>query len=132
MTISEKTETATGPDADFAAFLAEGRFMIQRCKQSGRFFFYPRIAEPGSGSADLEWVEASGKGAVYSTTVVRNRNPDDDYNVCLVDLDEGPRMMSRVIGIGPDEVRIGQRVRSRIIECKDGPLLVFVTEEPGE
>ena len=45
--------------------------MLQRCSSSGAFVFYPRVAEPGSGATTLEWVEASGRGTVYSTTVVR-------------------------------------------------------------
>src|ERR1700748_397022 len=95
------------PERDFLQFLNEGRFMIQRCKDSGRYIFYPRVAEPVTGNSNLEWVQASGKGTVYSTTVVRARPPAKDYNVVLVDLAEGPRMMSRVEGIAPEQVKIG-------------------------
>ena len=59
----------------------------------------------------------SGGGTVYSTTVVRRKSADGgDYNVCLVDLAEGPRMMSRVVNVPPAEVKIGMAVRARITE----------------
>jgi hypothetical protein len=72
-----------------------------------RFSFPPRISEPGSGDTDLEWIEASGMGTVYSMTVVSQKPPAPPYNVVLVDLDEGARLMSRVDGAAPDSLRIG-------------------------
>jgi uncharacterized OB-fold protein len=113
------------PDADYQAFLREGRFMIQRSRASGRHVFYPRLAEPGSGAENLEWVEASGDGVVYSTTVVRNKPPTPDYNVALVELAEGPRMMSRVVGLEPQAVSIGLKVRARVIDLDGAPAVVF-------
>ncbi len=108
------------PDADYQAFLKAGRFMIQRGTTSGVCHFYPRAIEPGTGHTDLEWVEASGRGTVYSTTVVRMRAPALSYNVALVDLAEGPRLMSRVEGIAPEDVRIGMAVRARIVLVDEG------------
>lgn len=114
------------PEAEWRAFLAEGRFMIQRSPSTGAFVFHPRIAAPGSGAQDLEWVEAAGTGTVHAVTVIARKDPGENYNVVLIDLDEGPRLMSRVIDIAPDAVVIGQRVRARIIWEGDQPLLVFV------
>jgi uncharacterized OB-fold protein len=113
------------PERDFFSFLAQGRFMIQRSRETGRCFFYPRVAEPGTGCMDLEWVEAGGEGTVYSTTVIRQKPPAVNYNVALIDLAEGPRLMSRVEGVAPEAVRIGMRVRAKIIRENDQPLLVF-------
>ena len=113
------------PELQFAAFLAEGRFMLPRSRTSGKFFWYPRVAEPGTGCTDLEWVEASGEAAVYSTTVIRQKPPTPDYNLALVDLAEGPRMMSRVEGIAPGAVRIGMTLRAQIIKEGDVHLVVF-------
>ena len=116
-----------GPEAQFRAFLAEGRFMIQRSRSSGVYVFYPRVAAPGTGECDLEWVEASGDGEVYSTTVVRNRpEKGGDYNVALIDLAEGPRLMSRVVEIEPAKVRIGMKVRARVGELDGVPQVLFV------
>jgi uncharacterized OB-fold protein len=113
------------PDKQFLEFLAQGRFMIQRSRASGRYIFYPRVAEPMTGCTDLEWVEPSGHGTVYSVTVVRQKPPAPNYNVVLVDLAEGPRLMSRVDGIEPQSVRIGMAVKARVIRENDNPLLVF-------
>ena len=120
------TETNLGPEAQFRAYLAEGRFMIQRSKSTGAHVFYPRVAAPGTGESDLEWVEASGEGVVYATTVVRNRpEKGGDYNVALIDLAEGPRMMSRVVEIEPTAVEIGMKVRARVGELDGAPQILF-------
>lgn len=103
--------------------------MIQRARASGAYVFYPRVAEPRTGETDLEWVEASGSGAVYSTTVQRNRPPTPDSNLALIELAEGPRMLSKVVGIAPDEVRIGMAVQARILDEGDGPFVVFEPEQ---
>lgn len=100
--------------------------MLLRGKDSGAFFFYPRVIEPGTGSTNLEWVEASGRGTVYSVTIVRKKNPSENYNVALIDLAEGPRMMSRVDGLPLDQINIGLPVRAKIIRENEQPLLVFV------
>lgn len=113
------------PERDYFAFLAEGKFMLLKERASGRYMFYPRVAEPRSGSTDLEWVPASGGGTVYSTTVMRERAPKESYNVALIDLDEGPRMMSRVEGIASDAVKIGMKVTAKIIQEESSSVLVF-------
>lgn len=119
----------THPDAEFRAFLAEGRFMIQRSKSSGAHVFYPRAVAPGTGARDLEWVQACGRGVVYSTTVVRKKPPEPSYNVVLVDLAEGPRMMSRVEGVDPAAVAIGMAVQARIVDQDGEPVVVFDVAE---
>lgn len=113
------------PEKQYFEFLAQGRFLIQRSRASGRYIFYPRVAEPVTGRTDLEWVEPSGRGTVYSVTVVRQRPPAPDYNVALIDLAEGPRVMSRVDGLASQEVRIGMAVQARVIRENEAPLLVF-------
>jgi uncharacterized OB-fold protein len=114
------------PEKQYADYLAQGEFMLLRAKASGKFIFYPRVAEPLTGDTDLEWVKASGRATVYSATIVRQRPPAADYNVVLVDLEEGPRMMSRVDGSPAAEVRIGMSVEARIIQEGGSPLVVFV------
>lgn len=115
-----------GPEATWRAFLEQGRFMLQRSRTSGKHLFYPRVAEPGTGAEDLEWVEASGNGVVHAVTVVRKKDPADSYNVVLVDLAEGPRLMSRVEGIDNDAVHIGMGVKARIVQKDGESTLVFV------
>ena len=114
-------QSTLGPEAQFKAYLKAGRFMIQRSRSSGRHTFYPRVAIPVSGEGDLEWVAASGRGSVYAITV--NRSKDSSYNIALVELDEGPRMMSRIDGV--ETVAIGTKVTAKIVDLKDGPAVVF-------
>lgn len=113
------------PEAQWRAALAEGRFILQRAQSTGTRFFPPRVMEPGTGETDLEWIEALGTGTVYSVTVVAQKLPAAPYNVVLVDLDEGPRLMSRVDGVEADAVHIGMRVRARVAEEDGTPILVF-------
>lgn len=115
------------PEAEWRAHLAEGRFMIQRNRSTGAHIFYPRVMEPGSGATDLGWVEASGDGTVHAVTVVRKKDPADSYNVVLIELAEGPRLMSRIDGVPVDAVTIGMAVRASIVNEGDGPMLVFVS-----
>ncbi len=117
------------PEQEYFAHLAQGRFMLQRSASTGGYVFYPRVAEPGTGATDLEWVEASGRGVVYANTIVRQKPPAADYNVVLVELDEGPRLISRIDGVAPADIKIGMRVRARILQESEGPLLVFVAVE---
>lgn len=117
------------PESDYQRFLGEGRFMIQRSRESGGYVFYPRMAEPGTGNTDLEWVEASGRGVVYSTTVVRQRPPTPNYNVALIDLEEGVRLMSRIEGIAPEDVRIGMAVKAQV--RRDDPAAAVLVFEPA-
>lgn len=119
-------DATLGPEAQFRAYLEQGRFMIQRSKSTGDYVFYPRVAAPGTGETDLAWVEASGDGVVYATTVVRNRpEKGGDYNVALIDLAEGPRMMSRVVEIEPTAVEIGMKVRAKVGELDGRPQILF-------
>jgi len=121
--------TNIGPMAYFQEQLQKGVFMIQRSRSTGKFTFYPRAVEPGTGSDELEWTRASGKGRVYaSTTLYPRRKPP--YNISIVELAEGPRLMTRVIDVAPEDVQIGMEVYARIErDLKEGqqgaPVLVF-------
>jgi len=67
-------------------------------------------------------------GTVYSTTVIREPNAlGRDYNVALVELEEGVRVLSRVVDVAPDAVRIGMPVKGKVTDSPSGPLLVFET-----
>jgi uncharacterized OB-fold protein len=119
------SEEPLGPEATWRQALCEGRFTIQRSRSSNRYVFPPRVAEPSTGAEDLEWIEPSGEGCIYSVTVVRPKPPETPYNVVLVELAEGPRLMSRVEGLDPEKVAIGMPVRARIDRRGAEPLLVF-------
>jgi uncharacterized OB-fold protein len=128
--MTQKTSSLpVAPEVQFWSHLREGRFMVQRSRSSDEYVFYPRLICPGSGDADLEFVEVSGQGVVYSTTVVRrSANEGGDYNMVIVDLDDGPRMLSRVMGVAPEDVKIGLRVVPSIEKVDFG--LYGNTEQP--
>lgn len=121
---------AAGADQYYRQALAQGRFLIQRCEACSRAVFYPRMVCPHCGSDALAWEEPGGRGTVYSTTVVRRKaEAGGDYNVALIDLDEGVRMMSRVDGLAPEAVRIGMAVQARVLPRENDGLVVFVPAE---
>lgn len=124
-TLSQPASTA--PETRFFNALKEGRFELQFCSETGRPVYYPRTISPFSGEPLTEWREVSGLGTVYSTTTARRRpEQGGDYNIILVDLEEGARMMSEVRGIPSLSVRIGMRVKAAIEENEKGePLVVF-------
>ena len=114
---------AQGADAEYRARLGRGEFAIPECRECRKVIFYPRVVCPHCGSERLAWIQPSGNGAVYSTTVVRGR--EGAHNVALIDLAEGARLMSRVVGLPPEEVRIGMAVRAKVEGRGDDALLVF-------
>lgn len=115
-----------GAEGRYLAALAQGCFLIQRCADCARHVFYPRELCPHCGGRKLAWVKPAGTGTVHSTTVVRRKpQAGGDYNVALVDLDEGVRLMSRVERIAPSDVQIGMRVSARIVNDAGTPLVVF-------
>lgn len=129
--VDNKEAPSQGPEAYYFARLSESVFEIQHCAACDRHQFFPRVLCMHCGSEDLSWVAPSGRGTVYSYSVVR-RNPEagGDYNVVLVDLDENVRLMSRVEGVEPGAVRIGQRVQARVAQEDGKGVLVFdVVEE---
>ena len=95
--------------------LARHELYVQRCRACGTTRFYPRAVCPKCLSADTAWVRASGKGTVYSFTVThQNQAPgfreELPYVLAIVELAEGVRMMTNVVGCPPDMVRIGMPV----------------------
>lgn len=121
---------AGGADLAYHDALARGEFLIQRCTACDKAVFYPRMICPHCGSPSLAWQAPSGHGTVYSTTVVRRKaEAGGDYNVALIDLAEGVRLMSRVEGIPPEAVAIGMPVRAEVRQRNGAGLLVFTVRE---
>lgn len=90
----------------------EHRLLIQRCTVCKTHIFYPRSLCPECSGRGLEWVQANGKGTIYSYTVVRRAAlpgfaGDVPYVFAIVELEEGPRMATNIVGCRPEEVHIG-------------------------
>ncbi len=84
---------------------------LQRCRGCGQYIFYPRVFCPACLSDSLDWVTVSGRGRVYSFTVVRRAmhpgfRPDVPYVLAIVELEEGPRLTTNVVGCAPSDVRV--------------------------
>jgi uncharacterized OB-fold protein len=104
--------------------LAESRLLIRRCRTCDAWHFYPRPFCPKCWSADVDWVEAAGTGVVYTCSVVRVNDlppfPEKvPYVAAIVELDEGPRMMTNIVGCPPESVEIGMRVRVEFVPLDD-------------
>lgn len=103
--------------APFWEGLRSGELRLQRCAECGQFVFYPRSVCPHCLSDRLEWSEASGRGRVYSYTVVRRAmNPafaaEVPYIFAIVELDEGVRVTTNIVNCGSDEVRVDMPVKA--------------------
>jgi len=103
------------PDSESEPFwnaAAEGRLVYQHCRSCGNDYHYPRARCPQCWSDQVEWRDASGRGTVYTYSVVR-QNPIPPfrervpYAVGIVELEEGPRMMSALVEARPEDIRIG-------------------------
>ncbi len=119
------------PDEASAPFFdgaKRGVLMIQRCTACGTHLFPLReICEQCLGD-DLEWVEASGKGTVHTFAVMHQvYHPglagDVPYNLTQVELEEGPRMTTNIVGIDNEAIEVGMSVVATFEEVDDGVFL---------
>lgn len=118
-----------GPDAEYQQLLKEGILAFQRCESCSTAVFPPRVLCPRCGGTSLSWEASAGAGMVYSTTALHPRDAEP-YNVSLVDLDEGYRLMTNIVDIDADEVRIGMRVRVRVSTTRGPQVPLFIPEQP--
>lgn len=100
---------------------ADKRFLFKRCGGCGRSFWYPRALCPYCFSDDTRWTEAPKTGVIYSFSVMRRAKVP--YILAYVTLDEGPTLMTNVVGVDPNDVAIGQRVEVTFATAADGSLV---------
>jgi uncharacterized protein len=120
--------------AEFWNATSEGRLVLPRCDACGVFIWYPRTWCPSCGSGSVTWTEVSGEGTIYSYTVVhRGVGPFRDaapFVVAYVELKEGPRVLTNIVGSDPDRVSIGQTVSVVFSDTGEGSALYRF--EPNE
>ena len=125
------------PTADSEAFWAgcdREELLLSRCRECGRRFYYPRRLCPHCGGSSVEMEASAGQGSVFSHSQVevsfygKAWESQLPYTVILVDLDEGPRMLSRLVG--RDAIAIGDRVGVRFVAVEGRKLPYF--ERLGE
>ena len=107
--------------------LNEGKLLLPKCDECDEPFFYPRIACPHCHSRNISWIQASGKGKLYSFQIAyRSLNPafkiKPPYILAMVELEEGPRLMSNLVNIEPDV---------EVIKC-DMPLEVVYEKQTDD
>jgi uncharacterized OB-fold protein len=93
----------------------EGKLLIKRCGDCGRAHFYPRPFCPHCWSEKVTWEEASGRGTLYTYSVVHVNDlppfPERvPYVAAIVDLDEGPRVMTNIVDCDFDALQVGMPV----------------------
>ncbi len=123
MTDSQQAPYGDAITVPFWEAAARHELVIQRCRACHQHQFYPRRFCLACDSDDIEWTKSAGTGTVYSATTVRMKVAPDlvpPYVVAIVELDEGPRMLTNVVG---GDCPIGQRVRVTWKERTDAPPL---------
>ena len=120
--------------AELWAAAERGELAVQRCRDCGAHQHYGRPHCVRCGSDAVEWTAAGGGGTVYALTVVHvSVLPDSEppHAVAIVELDEGPRLLSRLVGDDWPQAAIGDRVHVRFEARADGPPLpVFALAVP--
>jgi uncharacterized OB-fold protein len=120
----------TNDSIQFWAACNDGRLTLSRCRECHTTFYYPRLACPQCGAGEVEPVASAGRGKVYSYSHVHMSfyghfwDAELPYTVVLVDLDEGPRMLSRLIGDDRSSVAMGAWVELTF-ETVEGQKLPF-------
>jgi uncharacterized OB-fold protein len=104
----------------------EGRLVIRRCNACGEASFYPRPFCPKCWSEDVSWIDASGRATLYTWSVVHVNDlppfPERvPYVAAIVTLEEGPRMMTNVVGVGFDDLDAEMALQVTFTSISDEP-----------
>jgi uncharacterized OB-fold protein len=122
------------PSADSREFWGacnNGELLLQECSDCRHVFYYPRQMCPRCGGRHLRWRASTGKGSVYSFTQVQvsfygpTWERDLPYTVVLVDLEEGPRMLSRLVESDQDAVAVGAALEVAFVTVEGQALPMF-------
>jgi len=133
--MAARPRPATNPDnAFFWEGVAAGELRIQRCSGCSKLRHPPGPMCPHCQSLDWDWCVASGRGHVYSFVVAHHPAiPPFEYPnaIVLVELDEGVRLVSNLLGVAPDEIRIGQPVRLEFTRVEADLVLPLFRPSPA-
>ena len=124
----ERTYPAPEPNPETKRFweaAAQGQLLLKKCGDCGEVHYYPRALCPFCGSDRTDWQAASGRGTVYSWSVMRRA--ETPYAIAYVTLDEGVTMMTNIVDCDLDGIRIGQPVRVVFKPTAGGPPLPAFT-----
>ena len=101
-----------GTSGEFYQYCKNHELRFQRCMKCGKWRHVPRDMCAECGSWDWEWAKSSGRGKLFTWTVVTlPMHPafkeEVPYAVCLIDMEEGPRVVSRIVDVAPQDLRMG-------------------------
>ena len=113
-------------DEPYFAAAAESRLLIKRCSHCGQPHHYPRSLCPFCWSSEVAWTDANGTGTIYTFSITR-RGAGAPYCIAYVTLDEGPTLMTNIVDVDLDEVRIGQRVKAVFKRSENGTSIPMFT-----
>jgi uncharacterized OB-fold protein len=103
---------------------AAGKFLIRRCTACKKAHWYPRSLCPFC-FAECEWVEGSGKGKIYTLSIMARA--EVPYAIAYVTLDEGPSMMTNIVDCDFAALKIGQAVKLKFVPSEGGPPMPMFT-----
>ena len=98
----------------------EGRFLLPKCGDCGKAFWYPRKTCPHCLSGNVELAPSAGEGEVYTFSIMR-RSPTGPYAIGYAKLDEGIHVLTNFVGVSADALKIGMRVKVRFQPTEGGP-----------
>lgn len=113
---------------------ASGTLRVQRCRLCTEHYFYPRAYCPNCGGADVAWIDCSGRASLYSYVISHRPAPgfDPPYVIGVVQLAEGPRMVSNIVSITPDPAQLELDMPLRVAFEQRGEVMVPVFEPAEE
>src|SRR5690606_6778245 len=126
--VARPLPTITDLNRPFWEGAAQGELRLQRCTVCGHLLYPIGSLCPVCLSRELRWERMSGRGTVHATVVfhqVYHQAFADEvpYNVSIVEVEEGPHLMTNVVGIPPSDVKVGQEVQVMFAEIADGVFL---------
>lgn len=128
--IKDRELITPAPNAETEAFwkaAENGKLLIGRCKATGKAFYYPRAISPFTLTDEVELIEASGRGTIYSFSYLA-RAPEP-FAIAYVVLEEGPMMLTNIVDCDSDDIEIGMPVRLTFKPSSGGPPIPMFTPE---
>ena len=124
VTVRYDLPTPEGDTIEWWQAAKDGRLLVKHCRACGAYSYYPRPFCPECWSQDVEWHEASGRATLYTWSVIYNNDqpPFRDrvpYVAAIVDLEEGPRMMTNVVDTPFEDLQVGMALTVRFREISD-------------
>jgi uncharacterized protein len=122
----ELTPPTPNPETErFFKASEEGKLLIGSCLDTGKTFFFPRALSPFTLSDNVGWVEASGRGTIY--TFSHMARAPEPFVIAYVALEEGPMMLTNIVDCDAETIKIGMDVKLAFKPSEGGPPIPMFT-----